>query len=285
MAKKKALGRGIAALIPEREAKPVAKENQGGLRELPLDEIVPNPFQPRHDFSREGLEELASSIREKGIIDPLRVRRRKNVYQLVYGERRLRAARLAGLKKAPVIVSEFADQDMLEVALVENVQRRDLNPLEEAAAYQDIIKRGASQEAVAKKVGKDRASVANSLRLLRLPAEVKELLCAEKLGMGHARALLSLPNKPAMIRLARQTVRQGLSVRQVEKLAGIGGTGKKGRKKPTEKNAEVERIADRLRRVLGTKVIVNYKRGRGMISIHFFNDEDLERLVEIIGIK
>ncbi len=281
MVRKKVLGRGIEALIPAAETKVTAAAEAGDLRQVPLEEIVPNPFQPRRAFPREELEELARSIRAKGVLEPLCLRRRKKVYQVVYGERRLRAARLAGLKKAPAIIRELDDREMLEVCLVENIQRQDLNPLEEAAAYQMLIKRGASQGTVAKRVGKDRASVANSLRLLRLPPQVKELLDSGKLSMGHARAILALPTRAAMISLARETVRKGLSVRQVERLAG-GGQGRKKAGGKGEEIAEIKRILDRLRQSLGTKVAISYRRGRGKVIIHYFSDQDLERVVELI---
>jgi ParB family chromosome partitioning protein len=283
MAKKKVLGRGIEALIPDSGApRSTARKGSAGLSEVSLDEIVANPFQPRQDFPAEELSELSASIAEKGIIDPMRVRRHRNSYQLVYGERRLRAAKAAGLKKAPVIVSDYSDQEMLEIGLLENIQRQNLNPLEEATGYQMMIKRGASQEQVAKKMGKDRASVANMLRLLRLPTEVKGLLRQGKLGMGHARALLSLPHRQAIISLARQVAKKGLSVRQVERLvAGNLPHGKKA-KQPGSEDAELRRIGDRLRQALGTKIAINYRRGKGKLTVHFYSDEDLNRVVELI---
>ncbi len=275
MGKRKGLGRGLEALLPD-----LALEAREGVREIPVDEIRPRPGQPRRTFREESLQELAASMREHGVVQPLIVRKvAGGGYELVAGERRWRAARLAGMKTVPAIVRPLSDAQALEVSLIENLQREDLNPLEEAEAYRQLMEIvGLTQEQLAERVGKSRSHIANMLRLLSLPDEVKEYVSRGTLSMGHARALLSLPSAAAQIALARKVARQGLSVRQVE--AAVKG---RGRRPSRSEEPELRHIEDRLRMALGTQVRVVQGRKRGKIEIMYYSPEDLERLLELLA--
>jgi len=275
MGKRKGLGRGLEALLPD-----LALEAREGVREIPVDEIRPRPGQPRRTFREESLQELAASMREHGVVQPLIVRKvAGGGYELVAGERRWRAARLAGMRTVPAIVRPLSDAQALEVSLIENLQREDLNPLEEAEAYRQLMEIvGLTQEQLAERVGKSRSHIANMLRLLSLPDEVKEYVSRGTLSMGHARALLSLPSAAAQIALARKVARQGLSVRQVE--AAVKG---RGRRPSRSEEPELRHIEDRLRMALGTQVRVVQGRKRGKIEIMYYSPEDLERLLELLA--
>ncbi len=276
-----ALGKGLAALIPESVGTGVGT----GVRrvmDLDLEMIRPNPSQPRKQFEEEALEELAASIREKGVIQPILVRRREDsLYEIIAGERRWRAVRQAGFSRIPAIVQEATPEEMVELALIENIQRRDLNPLEEAEAYLSLIQRfGLSQEAVAQKVGKERSSVANALRLLQLPAEVKKDLLAGHLSAGHAKALLALEEKGLILRAREAILRRGLSVRETERLV------QRWRLKPRKtgrlrKDPHLQVLQDRLMQTLGTRVRIHPGRKKGgRIEVVYYSTEDLTRLVE-----
>ncbi len=275
---KKGLGRGLEALIPS-----LGLEESGAIKEIPVDEIIPNPYQPRRSLHEESLEELAQSIREHGLIQPLIVTRdeESGKYQLIAGERRWRAAMMAGLSTVPAIVKEVSPRQMLEIALVENIQRADLNPLEEAEAYRFLIEEfGLTQEEVAKRVGKSRAAVANTVRLLRLPPEVKKALAEGLITEGHARALLALPSPELQIKAMEKIIRQGLNVRQTEelvkKLQEPAGTFK------GEVHPEIRRLEERLQENLGTRVrLVKGARG-GKLIIFFYSDEDFRLICERI---
>ncbi|HID86054.1 MAG TPA: ParB/RepB/Spo0J family partition protein [Anaerolineae bacterium] len=274
---KRGLGRGLEALIP---APPLARE---GLIEVEVDRIEPNPRQPRHSLDPQALQELADSIREHGLIQPLIVTEAGEGYQLIAGERRWAAARMAGLSKVPAIVKEATPREMLELALVENLQRTDLNPLEAAGAYRQLIEDfGLTQEEVATRVGKNRATVANTLRLLRLPDQVKRLLAEGRISEGHARALLSLETPKAQLDAAGTILRRGLSVRQTEEMVRRLTAPAKPRARDEAVSPETKALEEKFREALGTKVqLFRSKRG-GRLVIHFYSEEELQGLYELI---
>jgi ParB family chromosome partitioning protein len=286
--KRKALGRGLAALLPG-AASPAptpeplrASPRPGdGLRTVAIEEVHPSPTQPRKSFDDARLGELAESIRAQGIIQPLVVRVREGGgYELIAGERRWRAAQKAGLHEVPVVVREIAADRAFELALVENLQREDLNPIEEAEGYQRLVsEHGYTQESVATRVGKERSTVANALRLLKLPAGVRGMVVGGQLGMGHARALLGLEVADAIERLARQTVARALSVRQVESL--VRKEREPAEPKPEAKPSSSARdLTERLQRALGTKVrVVEAAPGRGHLEIHYASLDQLDALL------
>ncbi|MBP8975877.1 MAG: ParB/RepB/Spo0J family partition protein [Bacteroidetes bacterium] len=296
--KKSVLGRGLDALIPKSQLPEInihdstlkrdTGEN-GIIATIEVERIQPNPFQPRTDFDQSSLEELANSIREKGIIQPVTVRRISGGYQLISGERRLRAAQMARLKTIPAYIMNIAtDEEMLELALVENIQREYLNPMEIAVAYQRLIDEcHLSQDEIAKRVGKDRTTVTNFLRLLKLPQKIQEGLRKNKITTGHARALINLPNERTQLRLYEKIVAEGLSVRKVEEL--VRNVGKHNVKSGsqshrTESGGELEHLEGQLRELLGTKVRVQNKGdGKGEIIIEFYSLDDFERLFEIFS--
>jgi ParB family chromosome partitioning protein len=290
--KRKALGRGLAALLPGAPSPmgaspppiPAAARAQGeGLRNVAIEEVHPSPSQPRKTFDDVSLGELAESIRTQGIIQPLVVRLRDGGgYELVAGERRWRAAQRAGLHAVPVVVREIAEARAFEMALVENLQREDLNPIEEAEGYQRLVTEfGYTQESLAARVGKDRSTVANALRLLRLPAAVRALVIGARLGMGHARALLGLDSDDAIDRLARQTVSRGLSVRQVEALVRRERTRAETPPAPVGRPSPAARdLTERLQRALGTRVrLVESGAGRGHLEIHYHSLDELDAVL------
>lgn len=283
---RKALGRGLSALLPEQNQHP-AEEN---LLELDIDLVMPNPEQPRTRFTEENLAELAQSIRENGIIQPIVVRRKDNgKYEIVAGERRWRAAQKAELLKVPAVVKEVSDDKILEIALIENIQRQELNAVEEAKAYRKLIDTlGLTQESVAQRVGKDRVAVTNSLRLLRLPTDIQSLLEEGKLTAGHARALLSIEDKELQKQMARNVIEFTLSVRDIEKSVKRMTNGKSvsiGKKTPIAKSDANTRAAEtKLRRQLATQVrIVSDGRGTGgRIEIEYYSEDDLQRVYELL---
>jgi ParB family chromosome partitioning protein len=275
-----ALGRGLSALIPQRPmgASPVI--------DVALDRLAPNPYQPRRHVDDAGLEELAASIREHGVLQPVLVTETLDGYQLVAGERRVRAARLAGLERIPALVRQLADRDQLEVALVENVQRADLDPIDQATAYRQLIEEfGLTQEAVADRVGKARATVANTLRLLDLHGDVQAAIADGRLTEGHGRALGGL-SVDAQSHVLATIVGQGLSVRQAEELVRRlrEPRAPRSERPPRAVDPDLERVEEDLRQRLGTKVSVNRSRRGGRIVIEYYSDEELGRLYErLIG--
>ncbi len=280
--KKKVLGRGLGALIPESET------STPPTTEVDIDRITPNPDQPRLKADERGLEELASSIRTNGILQPILVRPANGGYQLVAGERRLMAAQRAGLLRVPVMIRDIPDDRLLELALTENIQREDLNPIEEAQAYQRlIVVLSLTQEELAERLGKERSTVANALRLLKLPPAVKLLVAEGKLSPGHARALLaSGVGSAEMSKVAATMVQKGWSVREAERWAG------KSAKRPDAASHTIDpnvaAAADRLRLIYGTKVEIVRDSGtkeRGQIRIHFYSPEDLDRIYSILTNK
>lgn len=285
MSKPRGLGRGLGALIPELEE----LENEGRL-EIPLHEIKPNPYQPRKEFDPAKLEELAESIRTHGVLQPVLLRRAETGYQLIAGERRLRAAELAGLKTIPAVIKDLSDATMMQVALVENLQREDLNPLEEAEAYHRLMEEfDLTQEEVAKKVGKSRSAVANSLRLLQLPAEVRADLSAGRITAGHARAVLGLADDKDRIGAWNEIKAGSLSVRETEELVRnrtnktvSRETGPDGKKPGVAEDPNLKEAEDRIRLALGTKVRILGSGGSGRIEIQYYSPEELERILEVI---
>ncbi len=278
MAQKRGLGRGLEALFP------VAAPPQPAVRDVPIAEFENNPFQPRKHFDQAALAELASTIREHGLLTPVVARRVGNGFQIIAGERRIRAARLAGLTQVPTIVKEANDAQALEMALVENLQREDLNPLEAAEAYQRLVAEfGLTQEELAERVGRDRSSVANALRLLRLPKNIQDDVAAGSLSEGHARALLGLEKAADQLRARDMIVQRGLSVRATEDLVRrLRGPKSKKPAQPFGQDPNWGALEDQLRSALGTKVrIVRNGRG-GTLQVAFFSSDDLTRIVDII---
>jgi ParB family chromosome partitioning protein len=278
MAKRVALGKGLGALFPELE-----KGEKGDLLLCNIHEIHPSPWQPRRLVPDDGIEELAQSIREKGILQPLVVRIKGEGYELIVGERRWRAAQRAGLKQVPILIKEATDQEVLELALIENLQREDLNPLEEAEAYQRLITEFAyTQEVLAQRIGKDRSSVANTLRLLKLPEEVKVALERNTISMGHARALLAFRNEQEQIAFCRKIVKKGLSVRETEN--GIRQLQESKTSKPPSAVVmpEIESLREELRHIFKTQVRIKMRGERGGIEIEFYSLDDLERILGIM---
>ncbi len=291
--KKKALGKGLSALIPDsyvniiqsqKAAQPHAQE--AAIQDITISEIQPNPDQPRRHFGDQGIDELAASIREQGVLQPVIVKKKGQGFELVCGERRLRAAQKIGITKIPAIVKDVADEKLLEWALVENIQREDLNTIEEAQAYLRLVEeRGLSQEQVADRVGKNRATVANTIRLLRLPQEVLSELSSGRLQAGHARALLALPTPEHQRQLCKRIVEDKLSVRQVEETVNRSLARKRRAKQARHLNPEIQDLEHRLERRLGTSVKIFPRRNsQGRIEIQYYSLDDLDRLLDIIGI-
>ncbi|HPT83081.1 MAG TPA: ParB/RepB/Spo0J family partition protein [Limnochordia bacterium] len=272
------LGRGLRALIPE----PEPERPRAEVQYIEVGLIEPNPYQPRQQFDQEKLEELAQSIAELGLLEPVLVRRTGETYQLVAGERRVRAARMAGLTEVPALVREFGDLEMMQVALIENLQREDLNPIEEAEGYQRLIDEfGFTQSEAAEAVGKKRSSIANALRLLNLDEEEKELVRRGLLSVGHAKVLLGVANKKKRAELAKKVVAEDLSVRQLEELVRRPQRVPRGTTRL--KSPELVQLEEDLQRRFGTKVTVSYRKGAGKISIEYYSDEELERLLDLIS--
>ena len=279
MGRRSGLGRGLGALIPETE------QPTGGVAHVPVLAITPNPLQPRTVVDPEALTELAASIREHGLIQPLIVTQQgPDRYQLIAGERRWQAARMAGLAQVPVIVKEATPQQALEIALVENIQRADLNPLEEAVAFRQLVDEfDLTQEQVAERVGKSRVSVTNTLRLLRLPAAVKQALLDGTVREGHARTLLALPTKEAQVAALKTVITKGLSVRQTEDLVRRLMAEPDPPKQAEPVLPEVQALEEDFRETLGTKVsLYRSRKGRGRLVIHFFSEEELQALYDVI---
>ena len=279
---KKVLGRGLGALIPTREVEtPPLSAAPGALLEVPLEQISPNRYQPRKSFNETSIDELARSVREHGIVQPLVVSRSGDRFELIAGERRYRAAQKAGLKTVPVVVKEHLSKgDELQLALIENIQREDLNPIEEANAYHQLHEEfGLTQEEISRRVGKERSTIANFLRLLKLPEPVKHLLASGRLSMGHARALLALDTPKKQEQLAERVVKNNLNVRQTEALASGEGQ-KPAQKKEKEKDVFTRDAEERLTRTLRAKVEIDRRRRGGVIHIRFGSEDELIRIYD-----
>lgn len=293
MGKRNALGKGLGALIPEaegetstfpREALGQTDVTGHKIVEISTSDIEPSPHQPRIEFTPKALDELAQSIEEKGIIQPLTVRKYGSGYQLIAGERRLRAARQAGLKSVPaILLSIITDEEAMEISLIENIQREDLNAIEEAMGYRTLMDEcQLSQEELAKKVGKDRSTISNMLRLLKLSPEVRIALEKNQISMGHARALLGIPDQKNQAHLCRRIITQGLSVRKTEILVSASQEGRASIRKLPAKTPDILAVEEDLQRQFGTAVNILRKGHRGKIEIEFYSDDDLERLLDIL---
>ncbi len=275
---RKALGRGLGALIPEQET---AREDR--ILYVDIGKIKENPFQPREKFDQKKLDDLIASIKEKGVVQPVIVRRKENEYEVIAGERRIRAARALGITEIPVIVRDVSDADALELALIENIQREELNAIEEAKAFQKLMAEfGFSQEEVAKAVGKDRATVANTIRLLGLPKRAQEMIAEGGLSAGHAKALLSISGEHAILKLANSIVKKGLSVRETENLIYRKKSGSSSGKAPKMKDHKIMFFEEEMQRLLGTKVAITHGKKRGVINIDYYSLEDLERIYNLL---
>ncbi|MDO8525928.1 MAG: ParB/RepB/Spo0J family partition protein [Candidatus Omnitrophota bacterium] len=275
----KALGKGLSALIPAREGFQANKES---ILNIPIANIKPNKHQPRLEFNKEKLEELMSSIKEKGVIQPVLVRKAGDGYELIAGERRLRAAATLGMETIPVIVKDVADLDMLEISLIENIQREDLNPMEEAAAFQKFITEfNFTQEKIAASLGKDRSTIANTIRLLGLPKKIQEYISKNSITAGHAKAILSLPTEIAQIRLADIIIKKGLSVRETEKAVARRKSGMSGA--VIERDPDIAGLENKLRQFFGTRVKIFHGRSRGRIQIEYYSQEDLNRILGLLS--
>lgn len=305
---KKRLGRGLGSLLggaavdhannyqsqvnptesPEKTKEDGYSDNR--VWSIAIDKLVPGVYQPRKSFEKESLSELANSIKENGIIQPITVRKRASGgYEILAGERRWRAAQAAGLHEVPAIIKSMGDREALQLALIENIQREDLNPIEEAESYQRLIEEfSLSQAEAAEKVGKERSSVANALRLLTLPNEIREMILQKQISVGHAKAILSLTDRARQVGLAKKTAEGGLSVRALE--AEIKSTQKKLKADSAIKNSGTlnvdlagklaEELADQLQKAMGTKVEITYKSGKGGVYIHFYSDDQLTQIYE-----
>lgn len=275
---KKALGKGLKALIGEPED--FAPYDTSSWQHLMLDEIQPNPHQPRTDFDDDKLAPLVSSIKANGVLQPIIVRKAGEIYQLIAGERRWRAARTLNMITIPAIIRDATDQDMLTIALIENLQRQDLNPIEEATAYKTLIdQHDLTQDILAHHVGKDRSTIANTLRLLNLPEEIQAYVSRGTLSMGHARALLSLEDASAQLALCRRVVSEGLSVRQVERLVQRAPRTRRPARTDSRIDPDIRRLEEQLQRALGTKVRIRSAGKRGTIEIDFYSPDQFETLV------
>jgi ParB family transcriptional regulator, chromosome partitioning protein len=279
MPKRKALGKGLSLLIPETED---LLRQESGFFECPVEAIEPNPYQPRQSFQSPAFDELVESVREKGIITPLLVTKTEEGYRLIAGERRWRAAQKAGLETVPVVVKEVTPIESLELALIENIHRKDLNPIEEGQAYQRWLEdTDTTQDVLAKKLGKDRSTIANMVRLLKLPKVIQQDLVEDRLSMGHARVLVGLKSAEEQKAFRDLIIKKSLSVRQTEAL-----TTRKERSHHTARGAKGEEeyyyrsLTENLRRDLGTKVEIRKKGKKGSIIIYFYSDEELDRLLE-----
>lgn len=275
---KKALGKGLAALLPESEA----KETGQTIHMIPVAQIVPNRYQPRKTFVEEELRELVESVKQHGILQPVLVRRKsEDRYELIAGERRFRAAKSAQLPAVPAVIRKSSDEESTILSLIENIQRSNLNPVEEAKAYRQLIDElGVTQEAVAERVGRDRASVANICRILSLPTEVQGMVAAGRLTLGHAKVILGIKNSGDRLTLAKRILRDQLSVRQVEQL--VKKRSGKAKSRPTAGSSLHADVEERLRKHLGTKVVIRSKREKGEVILSYYSLEDLTRIVDVI---
>lgn len=291
-AQKRGLGKGLSALIPTKKpsAAPLVQHPEGTERFLKTAEIKPNRFQPRHSFREAELTELMDSIREKGVIEPVIVRKSGGGYELIAGERRFRACQKLGLEKIPAIIRQASDQEALEIALIENIQRQNLNPIEESRGYERLAREfSLTQEALAKKVGKERSTVANSLRLLALPEEIQKMLEEDKLSAGHARAILMVSDKKKQLSLAQTVVYKGLSVRETESLAR-GEPAKMPSVTPSKTIRQLDQhltnIQNEIQRTFGTRVrIVPQGKNKGKIEVEYYSSDDFERILQKLNIK
>lgn len=278
MLNKRGLGKGLGALIPESE-----EPDKNSIIEIKITDIEANEMQPRKSFDDETLADLSESIKEHGVVQPIIVRKLGNNYQIIAGERRWRAARIAGKRTIPAIVKECSNLEVMELALIENLQREDLNSIEEAQAYKSLIEEyNMTQEEISKKIGKSRPAIANSLRLLQLPQKIKNMIEEGKVTQGHARALLAIGSEKKQLEMAEKIINQQLNVRQIEKL--VKETKHKKKKEIPLNNFQIEinQLEERLKAVLGTKVTIQHKNNKGKIEIEYYSNEDFDRILELL---
>ncbi len=295
--KRSALGKGLNVLIPEASSNMQASSrrnrrhsgNSSDLIKLSIEKIEPNREQPRKYFNEERLAELADSIKRYGVIEPLVVQKKEDYYEIIAGERRWRAARLAGLKEVPVVIKKYKENEVLEIALIENIQRENLNPIEEAKAYQVLIEEyHLTQEEVASQVSKSRSSITNALRLLKLSETVQEMLVHQEISMGHARAMLAIEDETSQEKVAKRVKEEGLSVREIEALVKEAKDKKEAKKKKVKENKDeyafiYRELEERLKGILGNKVTIkNKKNHMGKIEIEYYSEDDLERIVDLL---
>ena len=274
----KALGKGLSALIPPKEAEYASQEK---ILQIPTSQIRASKYQPRLEFNKEALDELVNSIREKGIVQPVLVRKTPDGYELIAGERRLRAVKSLGIANIPAIVKDVGDVDMLEMALIENIQREELNAMEEAHAFQRFITDfNFTQEKIAKVLGKDRSTIANTIRLLGLPNKIQEYISKGAITAGHARALLAFPTESEQMRACNLIIKKGLSVREAENLANKRSLG--AGKASARRDPHVSDIEEQLQRALGTRVRITHGKKRGTVHIDYYSTDDLNRIVGIL---
>lgn len=275
---KRALGKGLKALIPDDVA---IKPGERGTVQIKTDEISPGRFQPREMFDPDKLKELILSVKEKGVLQPVIVRPKGNGYELIAGERRLRAAKELGFSQVPAIIMDVKDDEALEIALVENLQRDDLNPMEEAKAYQRLSDEfSLTQEDISAKVGKDRASISNTIRLLKLPEKIKEEIYQGRISMGHAKAILMLESEQAQLELCNKIIKRGLSVREAEYFVKRKMKGS-SQGRPRKHSTEIRAVEEELQRILGTRVTLLHQSKRGKIIVEYYSNDDLERLLNL----
>lgn len=294
--KRNGLGKGLDSLIPNKAEKvaktekvqaTVKKDEQTGTGEIlvKINQVEPNRDQPRKDFDEDSLMELADSIRQFGILQPLLVQKKKDYYEIIAGERRWRAAKLAGIKEIPIIVKEYTDQEIVEISLIENIQRENLNPIEEAAAYKRLLEEfHLKQDEVAERVSKSRTAVTNSMRLLKLSPRVQQMIVDDMISTGHARALLAIDDEEQQFQIANRIFDEKLSVRETEKLVKLLKNPKKEVKKQKPEHTFVyENLEEHMKSIIGTKVSVNPKaNGKGKIEIEYYSDQELERIYDLI---
>jgi len=278
---KKALGRGLEALLPIGGVKTILEDKE--IQELPIEHIIPNRYQPRREFSDSELVELAESVKQNGLLQPILVRRKGDgFFELIVGERRLRAARIAGLHSVAAIVRNSNDEQAIELALVENLQRKDLNPMEAARAYHRMVQEfGFTHESIAQRLGKDRSSIANLVRLVNLPSEIQQLIESDLISTGHAKVILGLENSEKQIKLARRIAQEQLSVRQAEEEVAREARWRKG-KRVSWRRKPYPDLEERIQKHLGTRVTILKGKRSGKVVIHYFSSAELERLLEVL---
>jgi len=278
---KKALGRGLEALLPISGVKTLLEDKE--IQELPIEHIIPNRYQPRREFSDSELVELAESVKQNGLLQPILVRRKGDgFFELIVGERRLRAARIAGLHSVAAIVRNSNDEQAIELALVENLQRKDLNPMEAARAYHRMVQEfGFTHETIAQRLGKDRSSIANLVRLVNLPSEIQQLIESDLISTGHAKVILGLENSEKQIKLARRIAQEQLSVRQAEEEVAREARWRKGKRVAWRRKPYPD-LEERIQKHLGTRVTILKGKRSGKVVIHYFSSAELERLLEVL---
>ncbi len=281
---KRALGRGLEALIQPSDIDSTREQEK--VLQVKVSEIKTNKYQPRVEFNKERLNDLMNSIKEKGVIQPVLVRKSTAGYELIAGERRLRAVKTLGIEKIPVIVRDVNDIDMLELSLIENIQREELNPIEEANAFQKFITDfNFTQDRIAQALGKDRSTISNTLRLLTLPQKIKDYISKNSITQGHAKAILSLPTENEQLRACNLIIKKGLSVREAENLVAKRAFGDRRRETKKGKDPNIIDIESKLQNVLGTRVRIFHGKNRGRIQIEYYSIEDLNRLLDVLSRK